>query len=142
MSTTITSLRDRLGSSIFSEIYGASELPDLSDRSDAAADLAAAAAEVESAVSVRYTLPVSGVRSSALVDDWTLTLAVLRAYMRPAAGDIPVKIKDAAAGVRTALSELRTGAYRLPDASERLGASFAFAKNSSPVFGRENMEGF
>ena len=46
-------LRDRIGSSIFDEIYNVSDPSDLSDRSGIADDLEAAGAEIDGALAAR-----------------------------------------------------------------------------------------
>ncbi len=139
---TITELRARIGQSVFDEIYGASDRPDQSDRSDAVADLESAGAEVDGTIATRYRLPVQGERTLALLRDWTLTLAEERAYARAAGSAFAEKVKSRVAQVRTYLGMIRDGSFRLPDAEERKDSSVAFASCKPPVFGRDNMKGF
>ena len=126
-------LRNRIGAAVFDEIYpgGGSDLSDLSDRSDlsdAIADLQAAAAEIDGALIMRYTLPVTGPLSLALLKDWCLTLAEERAYARPVGGDFTEKVKRRTDQVRKYLDMLRAGQYLLPDAVEK-GSSGSTGKS-------------
>jgi len=141
-------LRRRIGAAVFDEIYGLSNLADLSDLSDkqsVADDLASAAAEIDGAIAGRYALPVIGEKSLALLKDWCLTLAEERAYARPAGGDFTEKIKRRADQVRQYLEMIRSDKFRLPDAAENTsgpGAGIALVQADEPVFGRDNLAGF
>ena len=84
---TAAELRQRIGGSVFDEIYDVSDPFDLSGLTDITDDLEAAAAEIDGAIAARYALPVTGSRSLALLKDWNLTLAEERAYARPAGAD-------------------------------------------------------
>ena len=138
-------LRNRIGAAVFDEIYpGVGS--DLSDRSDALSDLLAAAAEIDGALIMRYTLPVTGPLSLALLKDWCLTLAEERAYARPVGGDFTEKVKRRTDQVRKYLDMLRAGQYLLPDAVEK-GSSgstgkIAIVQCDPPRFTRNQMEGF
>lgn len=138
-------LRNRIGAAVFDEIYpGVGS--DLSDRSDALSDLLAAAAEIDGALIMRYTLPVTGPLSLALLKDWCLTLAEERTYARPVGGDFTEKVKRRTDQVRKYLDMLRAGQYLLPDAVEK-GSSgstgkIAIVQCDPPRFTRNQMEGF
>ena len=140
-------LRNRIGAAVFDEIYpGAESAPGGEDRSDAIADLQAAAAEIDGALIMRYTLPVTGPLSLALLKDWCLTLAEERAYARPVGGDFTEKVKRRTDQVRKYLDMLRAGQYLLPDAVEK-GSSgstgkIAIVQCDPPRFTRNQMEGF
>lgn len=134
-------LRSRIGAAIFDEIYQS----DLSDKSDACADLLAAAAEIDGALTMRYTLPVTGPLSLALLKDWCLTLAEERAYARPVGGDFSEKIKRRTDQVRRYLDLLRAGQYLLPDAVEKGSSArgkVAIIQCDEPRFTRSQLEGF
>lgn len=143
---TPAELRQRIGSSVFNEIYDVSDRSDLSDQSDIADDLESAAAEIDGAIAFRYQLPVSGDRSLALLKDWNLTLAEERAYARPAGGDFTEKIKRRVDQVRKYLEMIRADTFRLPDAPEKNAASagggIAVVQGDRPIFDREKMKGF
>lgn len=126
----------RLGSTVYSEIYG-------QDLTTPAADLESAAAEIDGAVSYRYAVPATGSRTLALLKDWNLTLAEERAYARTAGGDFSEKVKSRCALVRKYLDMIRSDRFSLPDAPEK-GASngISLVKNDPPVFGRGKMSGF
>lgn len=133
---TATELSGRLGSVVYSEIYG-------QDQTTPSADLESAAAEIDGAVSYRYAIPATGARTLSLLKDWNLTLAEERAYARAAGGDYSEKVKSRCALVRKYLEMIRTDQFRLPDASEKSAASgISLVKNDSPVFRRGNMSGF
>ena len=144
---TAAELRQRIGGSVFDEIYAVPEgpEPDLSGLPGIADDLESAAAEIDGAIASRYALPVSGSRSLALLKDWNLTLAEERAYARPAGGDFTEKIKRRVDQVRQYLDMIRTDEFRLPDAAENSAGSaggIALVRRDDPIFDREKMEGF
>lgn len=143
---TAAELRDRIGSSIFDEIYNVSDPSDLSDRSGIAEDLESAGAEIDGAISFRYALPVTGTRSLALLKDWNLTLAEERAYARCAGSEFAEKIKRRVDQVRKYLDMIRSEEFRLPDAPENAGQSsgggIALVSRESPIFDRRSMRGF
>ena len=142
---TATELRQRIGGSVFNEIYNVSDQSDLSDRSDITDDLESAAAEIDGAIAARYALPVTGSRSLALLKDWNLTLAEERAYARPAGSDFSEKIKRRVDQVRKYLDMIRNDRFKLPDAPENAfgsGSTIALVQQDDPVFNREKMGGF
>lgn len=133
-------LRRRIGFSVFDEIYNVPDGSDLSDRSDIADDLESAAAEIDGALAFRYSLPVTGERSLALLKDWNLTLAEERAYARAAGSEFAEKIKRRADQVRKYLEMIRADQFRLPDAAENgasSGGGIALVKRDDPVFDRK-----
>ncbi|MBQ6598923.1 MAG: DUF1320 family protein [Lentisphaeria bacterium] len=160
-------LRQRIGGSVFDEIYNLSEpiIPaESSDEagseqaeqivlrssssdegSDITDDLESAAAEIDGAIAARYALPVTGSRSLALLKDWNLTLAEERAYARPAGADFSEKIKRRVDQVRKYLDLIRNDQFRLPDAAENSsgsGSTIALVQRDDPVFDRDKMGGF
>lgn len=142
MYATVDQFRRRLGSVIFDEIY-----PGDDGATDAASDLAAATAEVDGSVMRRYAIPVTGATSSALVADWTLTLAEERAYARTAGSAYADKVKSRVDLVRQYLAAIRSDSFSLPDAPELSGTSGAAGSVSirsgdAPIFTRGKMEGF
>ena len=142
---TAQELRQRIGGSVFDEIYNTSDQSDLSVRSDIIDDLESAAAEIDGAIASRYSLPVTGSRSLALLKDWNLTLAEERAYARPAGGDFTGKIKRRVDQVRKYLDMIRNDQFRLPDAAENSsgsGSTIALIQRDDPVFDRDKMGGF
>ena len=144
---TADDLKQRIGESVFQEIYGLSDGSDRSDVSDKVTDdLESAAAEIDGAIAFRYRLPVTGERSLALLKDWNLTLAEERAFARPVGGDYTEKIKRRVDQVRKYLDMIRADQFRLPDAPEKgaatSGSGIALVQQDKPVFGREKMSGF
>ena len=138
-------LRQRIGGSIFDEIYGLTVSAVLSERTDIAEDLESAAAEIDGAIASRYVLPIAGERSLALLKDWNLTLAEERSYARPAGGGFSEKIKRRVDQVRKYLDMIRTDQFRLPDAPENAassGGTIALVQRDEPIFDREKMGGF
>ena len=145
---TAAELRQRIGGSVFNEIYNLpvqSDLSDLSDKSAIVDDLESAAAEIDGAIAARYALPVTGSRSLALLKDWNLTLAEERAYARPAGADFTEKIKRRVDQVRKYLDMIRSDQFRLPDAPENSsgsGGTIALVQRDEPIFDRDKMKGF
>ena len=142
---TAAELRQRIGGSVFNEIYNVSDQSDLSNRTDITDDLESAAAEIDGAIAARYALPATGSRSLALLKDWNLTLAEERAYTRPAGGDFTGKIKRRVDQVRKYLDLIRSDRFRLPDTPENSsgsGSTIALVQQDDPVFDREKMGGF
>ena len=144
---TADDLKQRIGESVFQEIYGLSDGSDRSDVSDKVTDdLESAAAEIDGAIAFRYRLPVTGERALALLKDWNLTLAEERAFARPVGGDYTEKIKRRGDQVRKYLDMIRADQFRLPDAPEKgaatSGSGIALVQQDKPVFGREKMSGF
>ena len=143
-------LRQRIGGSVFDEIYNVSaQLVLQSSSSDGGSDitddLESAAAEIDGAIASRYALPVTGSRSLALLKDWNLTLAEERACARPAGADFTEKIKRRVDQVRKYLDLIRNDQFRLPDAAENSsgsGSTIALVRRDDPVFDREKMGGF
>lgn len=131
---TVPELAARLGAAIFTEIYP--------NEADASCDIESSEAEIDGVISSRYKLPVAGKRSLALLRDWTLTLTEERAYARSAGGAFAEKVKERVAQVRKYLELIRSGSFRFPDAAEQTEGSVAFASGRTPVFGRDNMQGF
>lgn len=134
---TSDELKTRIGASIYGELY-------LSGDSPADGDLEAAAAEIDGAIAYRYQLPVTGLRSLALLKDWNLTLAEERAFARPAGGDYTEKVKARVAQVRRYLDMIREDSFRLPDGTENKSGTggIALVQCDDPVFGRDKMKGF
>ena len=147
---TAAELRQRIGGSVFNEIYNVSDQLVLQSSSsdggsDITDDLESAAAEIDGAIAARYALPVTGSRSLALLKDWNLTLAEERAYARPAGADFSEKIKRRADQVRKYLDLIRNDQFRLPDAAENSsgsGGTIALVQRDDPVFDRDNFTGF
>lgn len=137
--------RQRIGGSVFDEIYDLSVGADLSGQSDISDDLESAGAEIDGAIAARYALPVTGERSLALLKDWNLTLAEERAYARPAGSEFTEKIKRRVDQVRKYLDLIRSDRFRLPDAPENTasaGGTIALLQRDDPIFDREKMTGF
>lgn len=147
---TAAELRQRIGGSVFNEIYNVSDQLVLQSSSsdggsDITDDLESAAAEIDGAIAARYALPVTGSRSLALLKDWNLTLAEERAYARPAGADFTEKIKRRVDQVRKYLDLIRDDRFKLPDAPENTagsGSSIALVQRDDPVFDRDNFTGF
>ena len=138
-------LRQRIGESVFNEIYGLSERSELSGCSEITDDLESAGAEIDGALASRYALPVTGPRSLALLKDWNLTLAEERAYARPAGSGFTEKIKRRVDQVRKYLEMIRTDAFKLPDAAENSSGSaggIALIRRDEPIFDRKKMDGY
>ena len=142
---TAAELRQRIGGSVFDEIYAVLTGADPSGLPGIADDLESASAEIDGAIASRYALPVTGPRSLALLKDWNLTLAEERAYARPAGGDFTEKIKRRVDQVRKYLDMIRADEFKLPDAGENAagsGSTIALIRRDEPIFDRDKMDGF
>ena len=129
-------LRQRIGGSVFDEIYNVNPPPNFSggqvlrsssseSGSDITDDLESAAAEIDGAIAARYALPVTGSRSLVLLKDWNLKRRVDQ--------------------VRKYLDLIRNDLFRLPDAAENSSGSastIALVQRDDPVFDRDKMGGF
>lgn len=127
-------LKNRLGTSVFEEIY--------LDEADAVTDLIDAEAEINGCIGRRYAVPVTAVASLPLLKGWTLTLAEERAYARAAGAEYAEKVSSRVAQVRKYLEEIRNGLFLLPDTTENSENVFTLHQSDPEVFGRENMKGF
>lgn len=135
MYASTANLEERLGKS-FAAIYR-------DDPEPPAADLAAAAAEVDGYLAGRYTVPVTAEGAQTLLNDWTLTLAEERAYARGSA--IPEKVTRRVDIVRKLLRDASSGTFRLPAEAPESETGFGaalIAECDPPVFGRDHMEGY
>ena len=131
-------LRSRLGNAAYQEIYGAT--PAAADD-----DLASAAAEIDGALAVRYTVPVVSDAAAPLLKDWTLTLAEERASARAAGASFAEKVKDRAAQVRKYLEMILADQFQLTGAAANDWdgvAAHVVVSADEPNFTRESLEGY
>ena len=137
---TVAELKNRIGKSIFSEIYPSG----FEGESPAESDLEAAAAETNGVLGVRYHIPVTGEESLRLLKDWTLTLTEEKAAARPAGSMIAEKIKDRVAQVRKYFEMILENKFLLPNALENgvSGGGLTLFQADESVFGREKMRRF
>ena len=108
-------------------------------------DLAAAAAEIDGRLAVRYAVPVIASGALLLLENWNIILAMELGYTRSEGVEIPEKIKNLADNVRKQLKAVTDGSLKLPaaPAENSSGAgSVAIISAADPVFTREKMEGF
>lgn len=134
MYATADDLMERLGKSVFDEIYPEPE--------GAASDLADACAEIDGCIGKRYAVPVSAESALPLLKGWALTLAEERAYARTEGSSFAEKIKLRVEQVRKYLEDIRNGLFLLPGAPENEQSVFTIHQSDPEVFGRGNMEGF
>ena len=142
MYSSVAAMQELLGAS-FAAIYGADAA---AAASRCAADLEAAAAEIDGHLASRYRTPVSAASCQTLLADWNAVLAQERAYSRaPAQSDFTEKLKRRADEVRRCLREAATGAFALAAdlvADADSGTEVAIVECDPPVFGRSRMRGF
>ena len=108
----------------------------------AAADLAAAAAEVDALAGVRYALPLV---PEELVKNWTLTLAEELAWSRSSPGKLPENVIDRVAAVRKQLEMLSAGKLVLSSQIESPAsgsASSVIVEGNEPQFTRDKLRGY
>lgn len=146
MYATIEDFKQRIGQSIFDEIYYSTGDSESTESPAVLSDLESAAAEIDGVLAYRYQFPVSGTKTLALLKDWNLTLAEERAFSRPVGGEFTEKLKSRVAQVRSYLEMIRLDQFRLPDAAEKNsaanGSAVAIVQCDEPVFGRDKMSGF
>ncbi len=111
---------------------------------EAEKDLADASSEIDGMLANRYGTPVTAEKALPILNDWTLTLAVEKAYMRSAGDELPKKVIYASTEVRNKLKLAASGDFRLMDVPEiSSGAGgISIVSGSDPVFPREKMTGF
>lgn len=110
-----------------------------------AADLAAAAAEIDGMIGMRYETPVTSVPALPLLKNWNLTLAEELSWVRSGKGDVPENVKNRVAHVRGLLGKIADGNMRLPGAQDSGSESpggMLIARSEEPVFTRNQLEGY
>ena len=108
-------------------------------------DIAAAEAEINGAIGVRYTVPVASASAAALLKAWTLTLAEDLAWSRSGKDALPKNLSDRLENVRRCLREVAKGEMDLPGAVENTAAgagSVVLVEGNRPEFTREKLTGF
>ena len=98
---------------------------------DAAVDLAAAQAEVDGRVCMRWQLPAEGASVPGLLKDWTLTLAAARAWLRMLSGTSREGLDDEVKAVRALLADVAAGRFSLAN----VGLAAASPEGSSSASG-------
>ncbi len=106
--------------------------------------IADAEGEIHASAAGRYETPVTAAGSLAILKNWTLTLVEELAWMNHAMGKTPENLETRVEAVRKALERLADGKLTLPGAAERATSAggAAYVECATPVFGRNDMEGF
>ncbi len=138
---TATELIQRLGG-FYRDLYADSD--GRLQLSEAAADIAAASAEIDGRIGKRYEIPVSAPASGELLKHWTVTLAEELAWSRSGKGETPESVRLRAAEVRRMLDLAAAGGMVLPGAVAAPGADAAalLVEGDEPIFRRDKMERF
>ncbi|MEA4862717.1 MAG: phage protein Gp36 family protein [Victivallaceae bacterium] len=132
---TIDELRGRIGKEIYEQLYGSA-----SDAGEAAAaDLEAAAGEVDAYLGRRYVVPVVTVRAG-LAKDLALTLAEERAWARASDNELPASVTRRVDHARDMLGKFAAGTLRLYGEAEQSGV-VAIA-GDPPLMTREGLKGY
>lgn len=140
MYATSAELRQRIGD-IYAALYTDADGAPMD--SEMEADLAAASAEIDALIGMRYGTPVTAEPALPLLKSWTLTLAEELAWVRSGKSDLPDNLKSRLAYVRGLLEKIAGGSMRLPGIAESdSGGTALIAKADDPVFTREGMEGY
>lgn len=140
MYATAADLKQRIGD-VFAGLYVA--LDGSSMTSEMAADLAAASAEIDGMIGMRYATPVTAAAALPLLKSWELTLAEEQAWVRSGTSDLTENLKNRLAYVRGLLEKIADGHMRLPGVAEAVATgSMLIAKADDPVFNRAKMEGY
>lgn len=144
MYASVKDLQLRLGP-VYADLYAESFSSEEPDNTVPESDLAAAAAEIDGTLGVRYTLPVTSQSAAALLKNWCITLAEELAWARSGKEETPANVKDRVAQVRKALQRVADGTMLLPGAVQSAnsgGGSVVTVEGSEVVFGREKMKGY
>ncbi|MDT8389433.1 MAG: phage protein Gp36 family protein [Lentisphaeria bacterium] len=124
----------------YDEIY-MDEFEEVQD-SDAEEDIAAACAEIDGSLSVRYTVPVTDTTLLPLARSWCRTIAADHAFMRPTSPEIPPKFAEAAKQVRDTLAGIASGKIPFGTAAENDAESVVLVDASEPKMTRPQMAGY
>ena len=140
MYASAADLQTRIGD-VFAELYRRLDGTTMAD--EASADLAAASAEIDGAVGMRYAVPVSSEQALPLLKNWCLTLAEELAWAR-SGRQTPESVKDRVKTVRELLGKVAAGSFSLAGASLQATENGIIAEIEcdEPVFGRRRMRGF
>ncbi|MBR2872453.1 MAG: DUF1320 family protein [Lentisphaeria bacterium] len=143
MYASVKDLQLRLGP-VYADLYAECFEAETPDNTVPESDLAAAAAEIDGTLGVRYTLPVTAPHSAALLKNWCITLAEELAWARSGKEETPANVKDRVAQVRKALLRVAEGSMLLPGAVQAAsgGGSVVTVEGNEVVFGREKMKGY
>jgi len=112
---------------------------------EAESDLAAAEAEIDGAIGVRYTVPVASAAAAALLKSWTLTLAEELAWSRSGKDALPKNLSDRLANVRRCIRDVAKGEMDLVEAEENADSgagSVVLVEGNTPEFTRQKLAGF
>jgi phage gp36-like protein len=140
MYASATDLETRIGD-VFAELYR--RLDGTAMSNEASEDLAAASAEIDGAVGMRYSVPVSAAQALPLLKSWCLTLAEELAWAR-SGRQTPESVKDRVKTVRDLLAKVAAGSFSLAGASLQASDNGVVAEIEcdEPVFGRKRMRGY
>ncbi len=138
---TANELIQRLGS-LYCDLYADSD--GRLQLLEAAADIAAASAEIDGRIGKRYEIPVSATASGELLKHWALTLAEELAWSRSGKSETPENVRLRAAEVRRMLDLAAEGTMVLPGAAAASGTDGGalLIEGEEPVFRRGSMERF
>ena len=112
---------------------------------EAESDLAAAEAEIDGAIGVRYTVPVASAAAAALLKSWTLTLAEELAWSRSGKDALPKNLSDRLTNVRRCIRDVAKGEMDLVGAAENAASgagSVVLVEGNEPEFTRKKLAGF
>jgi phage gp36-like protein len=108
-------------------------------------DLIAASAMIDGSAAARYQTPITAEAALPLLRSWCLALAIELAYGRAASDELPKKVKGAADNVRTLLTRLESGSFKLPGAPAETAngpGAAAIIEIDEPFFTSERMKGY
>ena len=144
MYASVKDLQLRLGP-VYADLYAESFEAETPDNTVPESDLAAAGAEIDGMIAVRYALPVTAAASAQLLKNWCITLAEELAWARSGKEETPANVKERVEQVRKNLQRVADGAMLLPGAlqsGDAGGGSVVAVEGDPPVFGRKKMKGY
>ncbi len=137
MYLAVVEYQERLGNT-FNSVYK-------NDQTKAAADLTAAAAEIDGYLTSRYQVPVTTPEAQELLKDWNYTLALPRTYDRAGGSTIPDKVEKQVKHVRQLLRDAAEGKFKLPgetaEAENAVGGAL-IVQCEEPQFTRDKLAGY
>jgi len=108
-------------------------------------DIDAAEAEVNSGLTIRYTIPATSSTGIALCESWTLAILRSKAYSRLAMSETPIVILAEAKAARSAIRMVGSGAIDLPGETEQTTTGLIAqirTTSNTPQMTRAKLAGF
>ncbi len=138
MYATLDDLMTRLGEP-YHDLYISRDGSSLDDQ--AAADIAAACAEIDGSIAGRYAVPVTAAASAEMLRYWAVTLVEEIAWSRAGKAETPENVRYRVEAVRKKLEAIAAGTMQLPGAAtvDTPAASALLVDGDEPLFRRSKI---